>query len=135
MKTIQATLEKTQNGSFCVYCKDEMFSGVGDTADQAKSDMATQIADYIDFCKESGKSYPSWLDEEYQFTYQFDVQSLLQYYTGIITPTALGRITGINPKQLWSYAHGKTTPRKSQIEKIEKGIHALAAELSSVSLL
>lgn len=135
MKTIPAIIEKTKDGGFDVYCIDEMFSGMGDTPQEAKQNMMDSIKHFVEGAKADGYKYPSWLDEPFEIVYQFDVQSLLQYYSGIITPAALSRITGINPKQLWSYAHGKSKPRKTQIEKIQKGLHELADELASVSLL
>jgi hypothetical protein len=63
-----------------------------------------------------------------------DVKSLLEYYEGIFTKAGLERLTGINQKQLWHYAKGISRPRRSQAEKIEKALHRLGAELSSISL-
>ena len=135
MKTIEAKIERATDGTFSVYCLEEMFSGVGDTIEEAKEDMQTQIDFYVEYCKEEGKAYPDWLDEKYRIEYQLDVPSILQYYEGVITPAALGRLSGINPKQIWSYAHGKSKPRPAQLEKIQTGLRKLAAELSAISLL
>jgi predicted RNase H-like HicB family nuclease len=134
MKQINAIIEKNSDGGYSVYCTDEMFSGMGDTAEAAKEDMKGAIKHYVDTCRQDGYQYPKWLDEEYEIVYKFDAQSLLQYYEGIITPAALGRLSGINPKQLWSYAHGKTKPREAQVKKIESALHKLGAELSTISL-
>ncbi len=135
MKTIEAKIERATDGTFSVYCLEEMFSGVGDTIEEAKEDMQAQIDFYVEYCKEEGKAYPDWLDEKYRIEYQLDVPSILQYYEGVITPAALGRLSGINPKQIWSYAHGKSKPRPAQLEKIQTGLRKLAAELSAISLL
>ena len=54
---------------------------------------------------------------------------MLEYYSGIITPTALGRLSGIHPKQLWAYQHGISKPRKKQVAKIESALHKLGREL------
>ena len=83
--------------------------------------------------REAAAVYPDWLDGEYEFEYKFDVQGLLEYYTGIITPTALGKLSGINPKQMWNYMHGVAKPRKAQIEKIETALHKLGHELINTS--
>lgn len=135
MKTIKAKIERAKDGTFAVYCLDEMFSGVGTTVQEAKEDMQAQIDFYVDHCKNAGNSYPTWLDQDYQIEYQLDVQSVLQYYEGIITPAALGRMSGINPKQIWNYAHGKSKPRPAQVAKIQAGLRKLGSELSSISLL
>ena len=65
--------------------------------------------------------------------YSFMVIFLLEYYSGIITPTALGHLAGIHPKQLWSYLHGYTKPRKKQVAKIENALHRLGKELMNTS--
>ncbi len=135
MKTIKAKIEQATDGTFSVYCLEEMFSGTGDTIEEAKDDMQAQIDFYVEHCKEEGKAYPVWLDEAYHVEYQLDVPSILQYYEGVITPAALGRLSGINPKQIWNYAHGKSKPRPAQLEKIQAGLRKLAAELSAISLL
>ena len=134
MKQISAIIEKNADGGYGVYCTDEMFSGMGDTADTAKEDMKASIRHYVEACRADGYKYPEWLDGEYEIVYKFDTQSLLQYYAGIITPAALGRLSGINPKQLWNYMHGKAKPREAQVKKIEAALHKLGNELTSISL-
>lgn len=134
MKQITAIIEKNADGGYGVYCTDEMFSGMGDTAEAAKEDMKAAIRHFVDASREDGYQYPKWLDGEYEIVYKFDTQSLLQYYAGVITPAALGRLSGINPKQLWSYMHGKSKPREAQVKKIEAALHKLGNELCSLSL-
>lgn len=134
IRKIEAVIEKNSDGGFSAYCTDEMFSGMGDTAEAAKEDMKQSIRHFVESSRKDGYQYPAWLDGEYEIVYRFDTQSLLQYYAGIITPAALGRLSGINPKQLWSYAHGKSKPRGAQVKRIEKALHKLGAELSSISL-
>ncbi len=34
----------------------------------------------------------------------------------------VGKISGIHAKQIWSYMHGLTKPRKAQITKIENAV-------------
>jgi hypothetical protein len=67
-------------------------------------------------------------------TYKYDAESLLQYYAGVITPAALERLSGIHQKQLWNYLHGRSKPRRRQVEKIEKALHNLGSELMSIAL-
>ena len=134
MKTIEAIIERASDGTYSVYCINEMFSGMGDTAEKAKADMMGLMK----FCKETAiednRSYPDFLDEEFEVVYKFDTKSLLEYYAGVITPAALERLSGIHQKQLWGYLHGKSKPRKQQVEKIEKALHNLGAELMAISL-
>ncbi len=133
MKKIEAIIDKTSDG-YCVYTENSIFSGMGDTAEEAKKDMMEQIEFYMETCKETGYSYPAFLDEEYEIVYKFNVQSLLEFYDGIITNAALERLTGINQKQLWAYSKGKSKPRVTQKRRIEKALHTLGRELLSISL-
>jgi predicted RNase H-like HicB family nuclease len=134
MKTIEATIERAQDGTFSVYFNSEMFSGMGKTAEEAKQDILKQMDFFKKTAIEDGFSYPEFLDEDFEIVYKFDTESLLQYYSGILSLSGLEKITGIHQKQLWNYLHRKSKPRKAQVEKIEKGLHALGSELISISL-
>lgn len=134
MKKIEAIIERAKDGTFSVYCISEMFNGMGETAEAAKKDMLGQMEFYKKTATVEGFSYPGFLDEDFEVVYKFDTESLLEYYSGILSLSGLEKITGINQKQLWSYLHRKSKPRKAQVEKIEKGLHALGSELVSISL-
>ena len=134
MKSIEAIIERASDGTYSVYCKDEMLNGMGDTPELAKQNMIEQIKFFRETSIVDNYKYPTFLDAEYEIIYKFDTQSLLEYYSGVITPAALERLTGINKKQLWSYLHGRSKPRRTQVDKIEKALHTLGNELSSISL-
>lgn len=134
MKTIEAIIERGNDGTFSVYCNDEMFTGMGDTAENAKNDMSRQMDIFKKTAIKEGFSYPEFLNGDFEIVYKFDTESLLEYYSGILSLSGLEKITGIHQKQLWNYLHRKSKPRKAQIEKIEKGLHALGSELISISL-
>ncbi len=134
MKTIEAIIERASDGTFSVFCTNEMFNGMGETAESAKNNMLEQMDSYKKTAIESGLSYPEFLNEEFEIVYKFDAESLLGYYSGILSLSGMEKITGIHQKQLWSYLRGRTKPRKAQIEKIEKGLHDLGHELTSISL-
>lgn len=63
-----------------------------------------------------------------------DVESVLDFYSGIFTKAGLERITGINQKQLWHYASGARKPRPEQAVKLESALHKLGEELLAISL-
>jgi predicted RNase H-like HicB family nuclease len=134
MTKIEAIIERSKDGTFSVYCSTEMFNGMGNTAEAAKTDMRQQMDFFKKTAIEDGFSYPDFLDEEFEIVYKFDTESLLEYYSGILSLSGLEKITGIHQKQLWNYLHGKSKPRKAQIEKIEKGLHLLGSELIAISL-
>ena len=133
MKTIHAIIERAKDGTYSVYCKDEIFSGAGDTIGDAIQDMKTQMTFYKETAIKEGFKYPSFLDSEYELAYSVDPLSLLKYYvgSGILTLSGMERISGINQKQLWSYMHG-TKPRKAQANRLSAGFKGLRDDLNSI---
>lgn len=134
MKTIEAIIERASDGTFSVFCNNEMFSGMGETAEVAKKNMMEQMSFFKQTAIEDKFAYPEFLNEDFEIVYKFDTESLLEYYSGILSLAGLEKVTGIHQKQLWSYLRGRSKPRKAQIEKIEKGLHNLGSELMSISL-
>lgn len=89
---------------------------------------------YLECAREDGEAYAPVFDGEYELAYKFDVQSLLEYYRGIFSFSALQTITGINQRQLSHYASGVSKPRAKQAEKIAEGLRRLAKELQVVTV-
>ena len=102
--------------------------------EQFKKEVKESIDFYIECAKADGEEYPSILDSDYEIIYKFDVRSLLEYYRGIFSFSALQTITGINQKQLAHYASGISKPRPQQARKIANGLHSLASELLTVTV-
>ncbi|MCL2738013.1 MAG: hypothetical protein FWE30_01035 [Bacteroidales bacterium] len=133
MKTIHVKIERNKDG-FGVYADNEVFSGMGDTLGQAIENMVEGINLYTETMKEAKLSYPSYLNGGYKFEYEYDMQSMVSYYSGIIGFSGLEKITGIHQKQLGSYAKGESSPRKEQTERFVTGLHTFGAELNAISL-
>ena len=133
MKTIEAILERAVDGTYTVYCKDEIFSGAGSSIAAAQADMERQMAFYKETALAEGFRYPDFLDGDYTIAYKIDMPSLMRYYVeaGIFSLAGIEKITGINQKQLWSYLHG-TRPRKAQAERLEKGFRILTQDLATL---
>lgn len=72
MKQISAIIERASDGTYSVYCKNEIFSGMGDTIEEAKADMLQQMEIYKATAKEEGFKYPEFLDGEFTITYTVD---------------------------------------------------------------
>ena len=89
---------------------------------------------HLEGMREDGDVIPEALQGEFELAFIMDVESLLEYYQGIITQSAISRLTGINTKQLNHYATGKSKPRPQQIRKIEAGLHKLGSELIQIQL-
>ena len=134
MKKVDITVCRATDGTYSAYCNEHpALFGMGDTAAKARKELEETLRLTREDGKETALFYPEWLDAEYEFITHWDVRTMLEYYSGIITPTALGHLAGIHPKQLWSYLHGYTKPRKKQVAKIEKALHQLGRELMNTA--
>ena len=102
--------------------------------DEFQKELKESIDMYVKWAKEDGDEYPAIFAGEYEFDYQFDVESLLCCYAGIFTRSAMSRLTGINEKQLGHYACGRSLPRPAQRKKITTALHKLGKELMAVSV-
>lgn len=90
---------------------------------------------YVSCAIADGDSYPEILsDPDLELSYKFDVQSLLAHYQNIFSFAALQYITGVNQRQLWHYAAGRSKPRPKQAEKIVCALNRLGKELVSLSV-
>ena len=132
MKQVKVVIEKTKN-HYDAYSENvEGIYGGGETADEAKQSIVSAI--------ELLKKYnhkdkvPAILKGEYKLVFRFDTESLLNFYKGVFSNSALERITGINQRQLQHYASGLKKPREPQLRKIEKALHKLGGELLAVEL-
>jgi len=133
MKIINAIIERAKDGTYSVYCKDEIFSGAGDSIEDAILDMKAQMKFYKETAIKEGFKYPAFLNSEYEIEYSVDPLSLLKYYvgSGILSLAGMERISGINQKQLWAYMHG-TKPRKAQANRLNAGFKNLRDDLNSI---
>ena len=136
MKTVDITICLAEDGTYSAYVIDHpALFGIGSTATEAKKSLEETLRMVKEDGKDAALFYPDWLDDEYTFMVHWDVRTMLQYYSGIITPTALGKMAGIHPKQIWSYMHGLSTPRRAQVLRIENAVHQLGRELVNTALL
>lgn len=134
MKRLTAIIE-TAVDNYSAYI--EGVDGVvatGKTLDEIKTNLIDAVDFYVEGCRETGCDIPDDLSGDFEIEFKMDVKSLLDFYSGIFTKAGLERITGINQKQLWHYANGKTKPRQAQKQKIENAIHSLGSELLRIHL-
>ena len=99
-----------------------------------KKELQESVDIFVQWAKEDGEEYPNVFDGEYSYEYKFNVESLLCCYNGILSRSALSRLTGINEKQLGHYACGRSCPRQTQKIKITEALHRLGNELLAVSV-
>lgn len=131
MKTIRIIIERNEDGFWGYAENEKAIVGGGNTVQECKQDILDCIETLKDF---NTNNKPAFLEKEYELIYKFDTASLLSYYKGIFTNSALERITGINQKQIQHYASGHRNPRAEQRLKIENALHSLGKELLAVEL-
>ena len=68
----------------------------------------------------------------YELVFELHVSAILHNLDGIITRSALSRVTGINQKQLGHYISGYRNPRPQMRKKIVEGLHKIGREFISV---
>ncbi len=79
-----------------------------------------------------GDKIPAAIQDKYRLEYVLNVRALLHYFEGVLTRSALSRVTGINERQLGHYITGHRKPRPEQRKKIVEGLHRISKEINSV---
>ena len=76
---------------------------------------------------------PEWLvSGHYEIDYILETSALIHSLDGVLTRSAIARVSGINEKLIGHYASGYRNPRPKQREKIINGIQTISRELASV---
>ena len=126
----------------CICASKDSFGGYGENCEgiyamgDSVTDVKKEILEAIKLYKEITpvEEWAEPIRENWPIMWHYDTQSLLQYYQGIFSNSALERLTGINQKQLWNYANGVSKPRKEARNKIQNALHSLGQELLEFSL-
>ena len=134
MNTLHAVIEWAGNNYGAYVEEVDGVGGIGHSLDEVKQSMIAGLEVLIEACKEDGYAIPEPLREPYTIVFKMDTQSFLRMYCKIFTKAGLEKLTGINQKQLWHYANGKTKPRPAQVKRIEDALHRLGEELISLEL-
>jgi predicted RNase H-like HicB family nuclease len=114
-------------GAYAENC--EGIYGAGDTVQETKDNVLEGLRLFV---KYNENNLPDILKGEYEVEWKFDVASFLKYYANIFSKPALERITGINQKQLFHYASGKSKPTEKTVKKIDSAFRRFTSELSQV---
>lgn len=129
MKTLKVIVEHAEN-NLSAYIDGVPVIAVGNSLAEVKQNINEAIELYL----EDNPRPVAALAGRYELVFQFNPQSLLNYYSRIFSYVALQYLTGINQKQLCHYAMGIKKPREAQRKKIETAFHNLGQELTSVAL-
>jgi predicted RNase H-like HicB family nuclease len=87
---------------------------------------------HLEGLHKDGDEIPVVMKGKYRLDFVLNVRALLHYFEGILTRSAISRVTGINERQLGHYITGHRKPRPEQRKKIVEGIHRIGREIDSV---
>jgi len=105
----------------------------GTTFDGLQKEFESAVKFHIEGCLADGDSLPEWLMcGDYEIEYELATSALLHRLDGILTRSAIARVSGINERQIGHYALGIRNPRPEKRKQIIAGIHQISRELASV---
>ena len=137
MKPIQvkATIERGDNGTYDVtmeYLSQIPFGilGQGNNVEEAIADFYNSYNEMKSFLAEKGEVYPPL-----EFHFVYDIPSFLKRYAYAFSLAGLGRITGINERQLSHYINGIRKPSLKTTLKIEQKLKEFAGEIAMLQFI
>ena len=102
------------------------------TLEGVKKACTESLGWHLEAMLADNEEIPQVLQNDFELAFEMNTRALLHYFEGILTRSALARVTGINERQLGHYASGHRNPRLAQRLKIIEGIHTIAKEFISV---
>lgn len=137
MKPIQvkATIERGDSGTYDVtmeYLSQIPFGlfGQGNNVEEAIADFYNSYNEMKAFLAEKGEVYPPL-----EFHFVYDIPSFLKRYAYAFSLAGLGRITGINERQLSHYINGIRKPSLKTTLKIEQKLKEFAGEIAMLQFI
>jgi len=83
-----------------------------------------------------GDSLPEYiLKGKYQFDFELGASAMLHLVDGLISRSAISKVTGINEKQLSHYLTGHRIAREAQNKKIASGIINISHQINELSAI
>ena len=131
MKTT-ALIERGSDGRFSIYTPDLVSTivGEGPTVAEAKADFENTLKEVIESFAEGDEMGEF---ENLKIVYKYDVASVFNYFD-FINATKFAKWAGINAGLMRQYKTSSAYISEAQAQKIERALHAIGRELTSVSL-
>jgi len=134
MKKLPVILEKSENNYSAYIPELEGCIATGATIQDTKKNLFEAVAFHLEGMKNEGLELPKPFKGEYEFEYKVDIQSLFEWFSGILTKSGLAKLTGMNQSLISQYANGIKKPGEKQTTKIQNAIHGFGEELLGVRL-
>ena len=134
MKKVLVILEKAENNYSAFIAELEGCVVTGATIQDIKKNVNETVAFHLEGMKDEQLEIPDVFEGEYEYEFKIDVNSLFEWFSGILTKSGLARLTGMNQSLISQYANGIKKPSAKQTAKIQKAIHGFGKELLEVQL-
>jgi predicted RNase H-like HicB family nuclease len=136
MERIKVSIGWSGN-NYCAEAHGEELNGIivstHKTLEGVKKEFQSALQFHIEGCMQDEDKLSEWLTTgNYEIEYVTEVSALLHSLDGILTRSAIARVSGINERQIGHYASGHRVPRPMQRTKIVNGIHKISKELAMV---
>jgi predicted RNase H-like HicB family nuclease len=132
MKTIIVILEKSENNYSAYIPALDGCVATGESLNEVKQRIVEAVEFHLDGMKVEGLDIPVSFRNDYQFSYKIDVESLFDWFSGVLTKSGISKLTGMNQSLLSQYANGIKKPSSKQSKKIEQAIHSFGEELLNI---
>lgn len=134
MKKVQVVLERAESNYSAFIPELEGCVATGATIQETKENVNDVVAFHLEGMKDEQLEIPEIFKGEYEFEFKIDINSLFEWFSGILTKSGIARLTGMNQSLISQYANGIKTPSKKQTEKIQEALHGFGNDLLQVQL-
>jgi predicted RNase H-like HicB family nuclease len=133
MNVVQVTIEKTSTGYSAYLPEIEGVATAASSFNELRDNMHEAISLYLETANEYGEEVSKILQSKYILEFKFDIQTFMEWMTGVMTQRGLSEIASINESLLSQYASGNKKPGPKQLKRIETAIHRFADDLQAIS--
>ena len=105
----------------------------GRTLDEVKKNMEEALQFHLEGLQEDGLPIPIEFATPWDIEWRLSTRALLHYTEGLVSRSAIAKITGINQQQLSHYASGYRKPRPAMSVRIRDGVRKIAQALAAVT--
>jgi predicted RNase H-like HicB family nuclease len=127
-------LEKTNSG-YSAYLPDlPGCISTGNTIAEVKNTIKEAVEFHLEGMRIENQVVPKSFNGEIELSYKMDVETLFEWFSGVLTKSGISRLTGMNQSLISQYALGIKTPSNKQSRKIERALHDFGQDLLEIKL-
>lgn len=131
-KILEVIVGKTPSGCGAYLPEVDGFVIASSSVKQLKAELRKALEFHIEGLEDY--EIKEWMKGGYDFFYRFDIGTLLENYSDVLTQSAVARLSGVNESLMRQYSTGIKKPSKKQLQRIETALHHFAQEMSNISL-